>query len=160
MATEVERWRRGCQLRAEIYCQEIYPYSVEFCELPSKVSSVTVGRTDFLLMILRAGVHERVSRPEIEPNIEYVQYLHTSPFHIPLPRFLRTSHQYSESPMNGSVTVPSHTLTNISCTHPTSSLVNLTIFCPPTTGPFGAENPGLVLVMILPLCRKKPGLLS
>lgn len=34
----------------------------------------------------------------------------------------------------------------------------MTIFCPPSVGDFGAENPGVVLVTILPLCRKKAGL--
>ena len=58
---------------------------------------------------------------------------------------------------SGSTTIPTHTLTNISCTQFTSSLVNFTIFCPPNGGDFGAENPGLVLVIILPLCRKKLG---
>jgi hypothetical protein len=34
----------------------------------------------------------------------------------------------------------------------------LTIFCPPcSVGLFGAENPGVVLVIILPLCKKKAG---
>ena len=58
---------------------------------------------------------------------------------------------------NGSATIPTHTSTNISCTQFTSSLVNFTIFCPPNGGDLGAENPGLVLVIILPLWRKKLG---
>lgn len=57
----------------------------------------------------------------------------------------------------GSSTIPTQTLTNISWTQFTSSLVNLTIFCPPNGGDLGAANPGLVLVTILPLCKKKLG---
>jgi hypothetical protein len=57
--------------------------------------------------------------------------------------------------------MPIHTLTNISCTQFTSSRPNLTIFCPPAELPvLPPLNPGLVLVTILPLCKKKDGLLS
>src|SRR5579859_5152542 len=61
----------------------------------------------------------------------------------------------------GFSTIPIHTLTNISCTQFTSSRPNLTIFCPPAELPvLPPLNPGLVLVTILPLCKKKDGLLS
>lgn len=53
--------------------------------------------------------------------------------------------------------MPIQTLTNISWTQLTSSLVNFTIFCPPNGGDLGGANPGLVLVTMLPLCKKKLG---